>query len=352
MSRAGLNVPIITVLDETGNIIEADQRRVIRYVIQEGLGASSLFLSGTTGEFDKLNQQQRQRILEIGCEEIRQINAELPAHVAPVEAWAGVTAPTRAETLENLILAVQLKAEMAVIAPLAIDDLPLGELVSFFQKDVAERIPADGSLTIALYDNPDIAVGSTEVRHTPVAIVETLRELPFVVSLKASTSRDMLQSYLRASLPRASSQSLDLYIGNAALLFEVEGMQRDAGADEHHLLFAGVVAGPANLLPCEWAAAWQAVVNRDAALVSKYQEAFARFDEMCMFGEGRARISKSVAAIKRAMYNRRIISSAGVARGTPALTAHEARQFDDELIGFLVGLEQGLGCTTLTPRFA
>lgn len=345
MSRTGLNVPVITVLDDAGHIIEADQRRLIHYVVQDGRGASSLFLSGTTGEFDRITQQQRQRVLAIGCEELRLVNARLPPSCAPIEAWAGVTAPTKAETLENLALAVQLKAEMAVIAPLAINDLPLKELVGFFRRDVAALVPADGSLTISLYDNPDIAVPTT-VRHTPVAIIEELRALPFVVSLKASTSRDVMQSYLRAALPNGSPGSLDLYIGNASLLFEFEGMQREAGVDAHKLFFAGVVSGPANLLPCEWAAAWQAAVERDAAALGSYQQAFARFDEMCMFGEGRARASKSIAAIKRALYNRRVISSASVGRGTPALTAPEAAQFDDELATFLAELDRGLGCTS------
>ncbi|MEJ7711240.1 MAG: dihydrodipicolinate synthase family protein [Pyrinomonadaceae bacterium] len=128
MKRTGLSVPIITVLDDAGDIIEADQRQVIRYAIQDGRGANSLFLSGTTGEFDKLSKRQRQRIIEIGCEETRIINARLPPRCERVEAWAGVTAPTKAETLENLALAVELRADMAVIAPMAIKDLALREI--------------------------------------------------------------------------------------------------------------------------------------------------------------------------------------------------------------------------------
>ncbi len=105
MSVTGLNVPVITVLDDAGEIIASDQRRVIHHVIQDGYGARSLFLCGTTGEFDKLRNRQRQRLLEIGCEEVRRINQRLAGDgsngYAPVEAWAGVMARTKAETFEN-----------------------------------------------------------------------------------------------------------------------------------------------------------------------------------------------------------------------------------------------------------
>ncbi|HVF26667.1 MAG TPA: dihydrodipicolinate synthase family protein, partial [Pyrinomonadaceae bacterium] len=106
--RTGLNVPIITALDDAGEIIEEDQRRVIRHVVQRGRGADSIFISGTTGEFNRITNDQRRRLLEIGVEEVRSVNAQMPGGILPVEAWAGVTAPTKAETLANLDLAAQL----------------------------------------------------------------------------------------------------------------------------------------------------------------------------------------------------------------------------------------------------
>ncbi len=344
---SGLNVPVVTVLDDAGEIIEADQRRLIRYVIQSGAGANSLFLSGTTGEFAYLTNGQRQRLIEIGCEEIRTVNAQLPTDSAPpVEAWAGVTAPTKAETLENLALAVHLQADMAVIAPMAIEDLLPDEIVRFFQREVAERIGADGSLTVALYDNPDIAPDSAMLRNIPTAIVEKLNELRFVVCLKASTTRDVLQSHLRISLANSAPHSFDVYVGNASLIFEYEDIQREAGVSADHLALAGVVAGPANLLPREWRAAWQAVVDRNAVLLGRYQKVLTRFDEMCFIGEGAARAYKGVAVIKQALYNQRLISSPCVRRGTPALTADEARRFDDELSVFLEKLKRSLNVTS------
>jgi hypothetical protein len=37
--RPGLNVPIITVLDDSGKVIADQQRQVIRHVVQNGYGA-------------------------------------------------------------------------------------------------------------------------------------------------------------------------------------------------------------------------------------------------------------------------------------------------------------------------
>lgn len=133
MVKTGLNVPIITVLDTAGRLIEAEQRRVIRHVIQDGRsGADSLFLSGTTGEFDKITKKQRQKILEIGCEEVRRFNQTSRLGSAPIEAWAGVTAPGAAETLENIEVALQVEADMAVVAPMAVGDLAVDQIEQFF----------------------------------------------------------------------------------------------------------------------------------------------------------------------------------------------------------------------------
>lgn len=348
MARTGLNVPIITVLDNAGEIIEADQRRVIRHVIQDGSGgADSLFLSGTTGEFDKITKRQRQRILEIGCEEVHAFNQRLRRGLAPVEAWAGVTAPSVAETLENLELAVQLEADMAVVAPMAINNLGIDQIEPFFKREIAPLLDS-ASLTIALYDNPDIASRSAAARHIPLRIVEKLNELPFVVCLKASTSRDVLQDHLRVSLTSSAPDPFKIYVGNAPLILEYEEIQRAAGVRGGRLALAGVVSGPANLLPREWRAAWQAVVDRDAEQLARYGKAFSRFDEICSFGRGTQRAPKGVAAIKRAMFTRGVISSPRVAPRTPALTDDEARRFDADFDDFLEDLKGSVGCPSLS----
>lgn len=132
--RGGLNVPAITVTDDHGRVIADEQRRVFRHLVQDGYGADVIFGNGTTGEWNRLSNAERQRVIEIEVDEIKHINARLNAiERPPVECWVGVNGSTKSEVLANLDLAIQLKADAAVIAPLAIADLNEEETVSFFQ---------------------------------------------------------------------------------------------------------------------------------------------------------------------------------------------------------------------------
>src|SRR5512143_1178772 len=122
--RRGLSIPAITVLDTSGRVIEDEQRAVFRYVAQQGLGADIIFGVGTTGEWNRISNSERQRLIRIEVNEIARINQEVALReLRPVEAWVGVTAATRAETLANLEYALEARADAAVIAPLSIGDL-------------------------------------------------------------------------------------------------------------------------------------------------------------------------------------------------------------------------------------
>jgi dihydrodipicolinate synthase/N-acetylneuraminate lyase len=197
--KPGLNVPVITVLDDSGRVIADEQRRVIRHVVQNGYGADVIFGVGTTGEWNRIANAERQRIIEIAVDEVRHINAmriedcglrivdcseySRPTIRSPqlegpqtsirnpqssirgsairnpesVEAWVGVNGPTRAEILDNLDAAIHIGADAAVIAPLAIEDLAERDIVRFFQRDIADLIEASQSdLPVFLYDNADI----------------------------------------------------------------------------------------------------------------------------------------------------------------------------------------------------
>ena len=58
--------------------------------------------------------------MRIAVDECRRISARVGRKV---EAWAGITAHTRAETIANLEYALDLEADAAVIAPLSISDV-------------------------------------------------------------------------------------------------------------------------------------------------------------------------------------------------------------------------------------
>src|SRR5271170_5412657 len=102
-ARAGLSTPIITVLDRKGKVLADEQRAVIRYAVQDGAGANIIFAAGTTGEWNRLDNPRRQAIARIVVDECRRARASA---AKKIEAWAGITAHTRAETLENLSHAI------------------------------------------------------------------------------------------------------------------------------------------------------------------------------------------------------------------------------------------------------
>ncbi|HEY9231727.1 MAG TPA: hypothetical protein VIS78_06260, partial [Blastocatellia bacterium] len=156
--RRGLSIPSITVLDAAGEIIEGEQRRLLRHLAQEGNGADIVFGVGTTGEWNRLANRERQRLIGIQSDEIDRLNTGIRQHKRrPIEAWAGVTAATRAETLANLECALDARADAAVIAPLSIGDV--SNITEFFQRDVSSLFDRAGRfLPVFLYDNADIAV--------------------------------------------------------------------------------------------------------------------------------------------------------------------------------------------------
>ena len=92
--RPGLSVPIVSVLDSRGELLEAGQRTLVRHVIQDGWGADIVFAAGTTGESDRVPAELSRRVVQVCAEEVKKANAAI-ADSDPVECWAGTTAPTR-----------------------------------------------------------------------------------------------------------------------------------------------------------------------------------------------------------------------------------------------------------------
>ena len=323
----GLSIPCVTIVDEEGNLIEEDQRRLTRYLVQQGLGADVIFVMGTTGEWNRLRPATRQRAIQVVTEEVRK--REHGAHEG-LEAWVGVTAATRAETLETLELALDLDAHAAVIAPLAILDAP--DPVRFLQRDVADFLDArDVRIPIFLYDNAEIAAGRNLRLRTRQ--VKQLSRLDFVRGIKVSASPRRLGHYTKAARHFRDLGAFGIYVGNANAIFDMMRPRRGLWGSLaerwnrfllHDLLPAGVVAGPANLWPREWQHGWRVACAGDLERMDAAQALFERFRRSYVFPEGR----RSLAALKRGLLRLGVVSSDAVAPGTPALDAAQAEAFD------------------------
>jgi dihydrodipicolinate synthase/N-acetylneuraminate lyase len=331
--RAGLNTPAVTIVDESGRVIEAEQRRVFRHLVQNGYGADVLFGVGTTGEWNRLANGERQRVIEIEVDEVRAINRDLSASGrAPVEAWVGVNGSNCAEILSNLDAAIQLGADAAVIAPLAVTDLDESEIVRFFRRDLTDLIESSPrEIPIFLYDNADIAAPG-RAAHIRTKIVKELSRLPWIYGIKVSASRHVLGNYTKAALHFKQPGEFAIYIGNAMLIFEwyrpsrgIVGRLREGWRDYllHDTLPIGVVSGPANVLPREWQKAWRVCWAGDEEMMDLYYGFCEEFEEICSFDEGGQRVTKSLACLKEALVIDGVIAAGTVAKGTKALTGEQ-----------------------------
>jgi dihydrodipicolinate synthase/N-acetylneuraminate lyase len=328
--RRGLSVPVVTVLDRSGDLCEDDQRRLVRFVIQDGDGADVIFAAGTTGEWDRLPPSLLRRVVRVSVEEVAKANAGRGERER-VEVWAGVTAHTAAETLASLEAAIAAGADAAVLAPLSIRGL--ADPVAFVAREIADLLDASARrIPVYLYDNADIAADPA-VPHIRTRQVKALSRLDFVRGIKVSAPLKVLGNYTRAAAGFRERGEFGIYVGNAHLIFEIFRPRHGVLGvlAEHWMrrrmrggLPVGVVAGPANALPREWARAWQVCRAGDGERMQRVERVLAAFRDAVHGPGGR----RSVACLKRALLRLGVVASDAVAEGTAALSPEQASAFD------------------------
>jgi len=322
-------VPVVTALSEDGALLEDQQRRLVRFVVQQGFGADVVFSAGTTGEWDRLQPQLLRRANCVCAEEVARLNAQL-APTRPIESWAGITAHSPQDTLANLAAAIDDGADAAVLAPLSIRGVK--DAVRFVVRDVADLLDtAARRIPVYLYDNAAIAADPRR-RHIPTRQVKALSRLDFVRGIKVTAGRRVLGNYQKAADNFRERGDFGIYVGSPMLIFEIFRPRRGVlGAAVERWqrwrmrggLPVGVVAGPANALPREWARAWQLCRAGDAGRMAQAQRLAAAFRAATRQAGGR-----SIACLKRALLLRGVLSSAAVAQGSAALAPEQAARFD------------------------
>ncbi|MBW2447013.1 MAG: dihydrodipicolinate synthase family protein, partial [Deltaproteobacteria bacterium] len=333
-------------------LIEADQRALVRHVIQDGRGADVVFAAGTTGEWDRLTNTVRQQVIQVCTEEVAKVNAQLSAEgERGAESWAGITTPEKAETLENLEFAIACGADAAVLAPLSIEDLD--DPVRFVQRDVADLLDAaPRRIPVYLYDNADIAI-DPKVPHIRTRQVKEMSRLDFVRGIKVSAPSKVLGNYTKAARNFRERGEFGIYVGNAMLIFELFrpgsgiagrlferwGRYRLRGE-----LPCGVVAGPANVMPREWAHAWQSCRAGDVERMDAVAAVLEQFRVGTRASSGR----RTIACLKRALVTLGVTTSDAVAPGTPALTRPDAERFDVVFEEVRAAAREGLQPTFVT----
>jgi len=177
-----------------------------------------------------------------------------------------------------------------------------------------------------------------------------------VRGIKVSASRRVLGNYTQAAAGFRDRGEFGIYVGDAMLIFDLFRPHSGwLGAIGEHWnryrlrggLPIGVVAGPANALPREWARAWQVCRAGDAERMQQVRgllEAFQSATEA-------AGAKHLIACLKRALLAQGVIRSAAVALGTPPLAADAALRFDEAFAALRAKSQQTVGepWVTLPP---
>ena len=91
-------MPVVSVLDEQGALIEEGQRALVRFVIQDGHGADLIFAAGTTGEWNRLRNSVRQRVIQ-SSDQIESGTAYQGTSATPMTPTASQNAAARCDLL-------------------------------------------------------------------------------------------------------------------------------------------------------------------------------------------------------------------------------------------------------------
>jgi dihydrodipicolinate synthase/N-acetylneuraminate lyase len=331
LPRPGLSIPLLTVLDNKGRVLEDQQRALVNFAIQNGRGADVLFAAGTTGEWNRIDNPRRQAVCGIVVDECRRASNRVGRKI---EAWAGITAHTRADTLANLEHALDIDADAAVIAPLSIADC--NSPADFVEREVDRVFERAGrQLPVFLYDNAEISAPGKEA-HLHTRDVKRMARLDYVRGIKVTAGKAVLGNYTRAASHFKLSHEFAIYAGNPYLIFDLftppDGL---AGALRHRWNRYitqrskpyGVVAGPSNVMPREWQRGWRVCRAGNLELMKRYAQALDGLRTACEFTRSRRPYRPTTACFKTALAELGVIESDAVAEGTAALDAGERREF-------------------------
>ncbi|MFO8101636.1 MAG: dihydrodipicolinate synthase family protein [Dehalococcoidia bacterium] len=208
MNIKGLIIPAATPFND-GHVDLPALSNLLEFLIKGG--ADSIFIIGTTGEFQYLSFTQKQKI-------IKQANSII-GHRLPL--LVGISAEDPAEIKALAGEAAENEAEGVVLAPIFGGGNPCEKMDSMIQ---------NSSLPLLLYNNPEIHPG----KQLPLKIVGEYAPHPKVIGIKDSSGdRDYFNKLLQIQ-----SKSFSVLEGKESSILSAIV----AGAD-------GIVPGTANVDP-------------------------------------------------------------------------------------------------------
>ena len=189
----GVIPALITPLDDKGNVSEKATRKLIDFVIDNGV--HGVFVIGTTGEFYGLSYAEKRKLMEITVDQTK----------GRVPVYAGTGAITTRECIELTQIAEECKVDaVSVLTPMFIAPTQ-NELYDHYK-----AIAASTSLPVLLYNNqPKTGVTIT------ASTVEKLADISNIVSIKDSTGDMTLTGeYIR----RTKGKDFSVLMGRDTLI--------------------------------------------------------------------------------------------------------------------------------------
>ncbi|WP_108649050.1 N-acetylneuraminate lyase [Dongshaea marina] len=177
---SGIYSALLTPLDSQRNVDEASLRRLIRFNLQHGV--DGLYVGGSSGEAFLLNLEERQQIMEVAAQELKE-QGRLIAHVGCISTRDSVELARHA-------------AELGADAISAVSPFYYGFRFSEIVDHYRAIIDAAGGTPMVVYNFPAMSGVNLSLDQ-----ISTLLELPQVIGLK-QTSADLYQmEQIRARHP-------------------------------------------------------------------------------------------------------------------------------------------------------
>jgi dihydrodipicolinate synthase/N-acetylneuraminate lyase len=161
---SGVFAPVLIPYNTQGGINEEELRRFVRWLIEKGV--HGLYPNGSTSEFTRLNRDERQRVVQIVCEESR----------GQVPVLAGAAEANVTETLKACESYAKYGARaVAIVAPYYYR-IGSESVYAYFAE-----IAASSSIDVTLYNIPMFA--------SPIDFPTLCRlaELPRIIGIKDAT---------------------------------------------------------------------------------------------------------------------------------------------------------------------
>lgn len=243
-SLKGVIVPILTPLDENENIDSESTARLVEYLLKGGV--NGLFVLGTTGEYIRLSDEQRDKFVDICAE---QINGRKIFSV-------NVSDMGTAKILRNIKVAQKYSPDFIAVGlpPYFLIDT-VDEQYEFF-KHIAEST----DLPVMIYNIPCCTGG-----YIKPECIEKLLKHKNIIGIKDSSGN---LDYLADIAKLTEGADFSIFNGHENFMYEAF----EIGAK-------GIISSSANVFPSQVAALYNAYLEKDVTGWDKYYPILRQLDQ-------------------------------------------------------------------------